>query len=83
MAPTEQSRHQENVERLARLEAKLERALDDIQEVKGELKPINKAFEQAKGIKAAVLFISVLVIGGIGAGAREIMTWLLSVLDKH
>ncbi len=83
MAPTEQTRHQENIERLARLEARLERVIDDISEVKGEVKPIAKAFEQAKGIKAAVLFISVIVIGGIGAGSREILNWLLSALGKH
>jgi hypothetical protein len=85
MAPArdEQARHQENIERLVRLEARLERVIDDISEVKGEVKPISKAFEQAKGIKAAVLFISVLVVGGIGAGFREIMSWILTALGKH
>ncbi len=78
-----QRRHEENVERLARLEEKLERAIDDITDVKGEMKPISKAFEQAKGIKAAVLFIGVLLVGGIGAGSREILSWLLSALGKH
>ncbi len=83
MVDVGQRRHEENVERIARLEEKFERLLEYIAEIRSEMRPMSQAFEQAKGIKAAVMFIGVLVVGGIGAGSREILTWLLSALGKH
>lgn len=80
---TQDDRHAENIERLTRLEEQMKHTQKDVTEIKTKVDPISDAFQQAKGIRAAVLFIGVLIVGSLGAGAREILSWLFSATGKH
>lgn len=76
---TQEERHAENVERIARLEEQVKQTGRRIEELTAEVHPISDAFQQAKGIKATVLFIGIIIAATIGAGGREILGWLMSV----
>jgi len=67
-------------ERLARLEIKVEGLVADMAFLRGELKPITEAFQQAKGFKGAVYLFGILILVAIGAGFKDVAGWLASTL---
>ncbi|MBV9051209.1 MAG: hypothetical protein JO196_02320 [Hyphomicrobiales bacterium] len=48
--------------------------------IKGELKPITEAFQQAKGFKGAVYLFAVLLLVAIGAGFKDVVGWVVTAL---
>jgi hypothetical protein len=67
-------------ERLARLEIQVQGLASDMAFIKGELRPIAEAFQQAKGFKGAVYLFGILILVAIGAGFKDIAGWIAGVL---
>ena len=73
------SEHDPPGERLVRLETQVETILADMAFIKGELRPITEAFQQAKGFKGAVYLFGMLMLLAIGAGFKEVAGWIEAV----
>ena len=67
-------------ERLARLEIQVQGLASDMAFIKGELRPIAEAFQQAKGFKGAIYLFGILILVAIGAGFKDIAGWIAGVL---
>jgi hypothetical protein len=67
-------------ERLARLEIQVQGLASDMAFIKGELRPIAEAFQQAKGFKGAVYLLGILILVAIGAGFKDVAGWIAGVL---
>ena len=67
-------------ERLARLEIQVQGLASDMAFIKGELRPIAEAFQQAKGFKGAVYLFGILILVAIGAGFKDVAGWIAGVL---
>ncbi|MBV8447146.1 MAG: hypothetical protein JO094_03885 [Hyphomicrobiales bacterium] len=74
------SEHDPPGERLVRLETQVQAIVTDMAFIKGELKPITEAFQQAKGFKGAVYLFAVLLLVAIGAGFKDVVGWILTAL---
>jgi hypothetical protein len=74
------SEHYPQGERLVRLETQVQGIVADMAFIKGELKPITEAFQQAKGFKGAVYLFGIIMLLAIGAGFKEVGGWVLSTL---
>ena len=74
------SEHDPPGERLVRLETQMQGIVTDMAFIKGELKPITEAFQQAKGFKGAVYLFGILILVAIGAGFKDAAGWIASVL---
>jgi hypothetical protein len=72
--------HSPQGERLARLEIQVQGIVADMAFLKGELRPITEAFQQAKGFKGAVYLFGILVLVAIGAGFKDAAGWIVSVV---
>ena len=67
-------------ERLARLEIQVQGLASDMAFIKGELRPIAEAFQQAKGFKGAIYLFGILILVAIGAGFKDVAGWIGSVI---
>ena len=67
-------------ERLARLEIQVQGLASDMAFIKGELRPIAEAFQQAKGFKGAIYLFGILILVAIGAGFKDVAGWIAGVL---
>ena len=74
------SEHDPPGERLVRLETQVQAIVTDMAFIKGELKPITEAFQQAKGFKGAVYLFAVLLLVAIGAGFKDVVGWVVTAL---
>jgi hypothetical protein len=74
------SEHDPPGERLVRLETQMQGIVTDMAFIKGELKPIAEAFQQAKGFKGAVYLFAILLLVAIGAGFKDVVGWVLTTL---
>jgi len=74
------SEHGPPGERLVRLETQVQAIVSDVAFIRGELKPITEAFQQAKGFKGAVHLFGILVLLAIGAGFKEVASWVVSAI---
>jgi len=72
--------HNPQGERLARLEIQVQGLVADMAFLRGELKPITEAFQQAKGFKGAVYLFAILLLVAIGAGFKDVVGWVLTTL---
>ncbi|MBV9138201.1 MAG: hypothetical protein JO357_14180 [Hyphomicrobiales bacterium] len=74
------SEHDPPGERLVRLETQVQAIVTDMAFIKGELRPITEAFQQAKGFKGAVYLFAVLILVAIGAGFKDVVGWVVTAL---
>ena len=72
--------HNPQGERLARLEIQVQGLVADMAFLRGELKPVTEAFQQAKGFKGAVYLFGILILVAIGAGFKDVAGWIGSVI---
>ncbi len=72
--------HNTQGERLARVEIQVQGLVADMAFLKGELRPITEAFQQAKGFKGAVYLFGILMLVAIGAGFKDVAGWIASVM---
>ncbi|MBV8962293.1 MAG: hypothetical protein JOY67_09235 [Hyphomicrobiales bacterium] len=72
--------HDSPGERLVRLETQVQGIVTDMAFIKGELRPITEAFQQAKGFKGAVYLVAILILVAIGAGFKDVVGWVLTTM---
>jgi hypothetical protein len=72
------SEHGPPGERLVRLETQVQAIVSDVAFIKSELKPITEALQQAKGFKGAVYLFGILILLAIGAGFKEVASWVVT-----
>lgn len=81
--PTENERHEQNITRLVRLEMSLDSIKSDVAEMKADIRPLKEALQQAHGFRAGLMVAGLFLMAMLGAGAREIFSWLVTLFGKH